>query len=310
MRPSPLRQYSGFTLIELLVVIAIGGILIGLLLAAVQKVREAASRITCANNLKQIGLALHLHHDTYRLFPSNGGWDGRQQIQATDGSWVYVTVQDATLPLPWVLGVGEPSRPPSDQTGSWAYAILPFIEQQNMHQARDWAEVVKLYACPSRRPALAQQPVADEYGSYEGGGWEWGKTDYAANAYAIPNRPRCLPLASFRDGTSHTVLVGEKAMHPKNYTTGTWYWDEPFFTGGSGGTQRGFGQVSDGQGVSVVRDSPDMGFAFRYNWGSAHPSGAQFLFADGSVRTVPYGTPPSQVRAILTPNGGEVAPSF
>jgi prepilin-type processing-associated H-X9-DG protein len=297
-------------LIELLVVIAIIALLMGLLLAAVQRVREAAARIACANHLKQIGLGLQMHHDTYHIFPSNGGWDGRQRIRAVDGLPVYVTVQDATLPFAWFLGVGEPYRPVRDQTGSWAYAILPFIEQESMFRTRAWTEPVKLYACPSRRPAIAQYPVDDEYGSYNGGGWKWGKTDYAANAHAMPNRPHCLSLAAFTDGTSHTVLAGEKAMHPKNYTTGTWYWDEPFFTGGSGGTQRGFGQVNQGEGVTVLRDATNMGFAFRYNWGSPHPAGAQFLFADGSVRTVSYRTPPAQVLAILTPRGGEVAPEF
>ena len=107
-----------------------------------------------------------------------------------------------------------------------------------------------------------------------------------------------------------TVLLGEKAMHPKHYDTGTWYWDEPFFSGGAGGTQRGFGQASKGEGIRVVRDANSMDIAFRYNWGSAHLSGAQFLFADGSVRLIPYGTPPLQVQSLLTPNGGEVTPEL
>jgi prepilin-type N-terminal cleavage/methylation domain-containing protein/prepilin-type processing-associated H-X9-DG protein len=306
MRLSP--QRSGFTLIELLVVITIISILVALLLAAVQRVREAASRTQCANNLKQIGLALHLHHDTYKAFPSNGGWDKKQKIKAVDGAFTFVTVKDAASGITFHWGVGEPGRLPHDQTGSWAYAILPFIEQQNMHLQRAWTEPVALYICPSRRRAEAKKPQNDEYGEYNGGGWSWAHTDYGANAHVIPNRPRCLSVAYITDGTANTVLVGEKAMSPTNYQRPTWYWDEPFFLGGSGGTQRGFAGPKQSDGVSIVQDSVNMGFAYRYNWGSAHPGGAQFLFADGSVRQLRYGLPSGTVLALLTPHGGELVP--
>jgi hypothetical protein len=84
--------------------------------------------------------------------------------------------------------------------------------------------------------------------------------------------------------------------------TGTWYWDEPFFTGGSGGTQR--------WGVRVVRDSWSMGFAYRGNWGSAHTAGAQFVFADGSTHLIPFATSSVIVLGLLTPAGGEIVPDF
>jgi prepilin-type processing-associated H-X9-DG protein len=170
-----------------------------------------------------------------------------------------------------------------------------------MHRQRVWTTAVKLYICPSRRTAIAMVPVDDANGRYDGGGWAWGKIDYAGNELIIPNRSQ--PLSSLRmiqDGTANTILVGEKAMRPDEYATGTWYWDEPFFLGGGGGTQR--------NGTIILRDAPDMGLAFRWNWGSAHSSGANFLFADGSVRFLQFNTPPDTVKAWLTPHGGEVVP--
>src|SRR5262249_58847202 len=97
-----------------------------------------------------------------------------------------------------------------------------------------WTKALPGYICPSRRAAVARVPPPDDA---RGGGWAWGKTDYAANFLVLPFRPRdgntrCLRLADITDGTSHTALVGEKAMDPANYDTGSWYYDEPFFTGG------------------------------------------------------------------------------
>jgi prepilin-type N-terminal cleavage/methylation domain-containing protein/prepilin-type processing-associated H-X9-DG protein len=297
MPPQPLRR-PAFTLIELLVVIAIMAVLLGLLLAAVQNVREAASRLSCANNLKQIGLALHNHHDTHRVFPGNGGWDKSQLIPTVDGGTTYVYTKDYVSGT-FFWGVGQPNRLPWDQPGSWAYAILPFLEQNNMFATREWREPIKLYICPSRRAAVAQVPQNDARGIYVGGGWPWGKVDYAGSGYLFPNRPSgCRNLATVTDGTSHTILAGEKAMDVDYYSTGSWYWDEPFFLGGSDSTAR--------TGTTILRDAPGTFLAARQNWGSAHAGGAQFLFADGSMRLLAHGTDPARVRAFLTPSGGEV----
>jgi prepilin-type N-terminal cleavage/methylation domain-containing protein/prepilin-type processing-associated H-X9-DG protein len=302
---------AGFTLIELLVVIAIIGILIALLLAATQRIRESASRATCANNLRQVGLGLLMHHDAFKVLPSNGGWDGKQEIPTTSGGLTLVTSTQFVPFDPHTWGVGQPDMAPTGQTGSWAYAILPYIEQENIYRQRAWMDPVTLYVCPSRRNAVASvPPVVDEYGTYEGGGWAWAHTDYAGNFQVFRNRPRCLPIRSITDGTSNTFFVGEKSMNPGDYDSGTWYWDEPFFIGGSAGTTRGFGAPGTGYEAQILQDAANMGLRFRNNFGSAHPAGAQFLFADGSVRLVLYDIPTSTVWALLTPAGGEVVNDF
>jgi prepilin-type N-terminal cleavage/methylation domain-containing protein/prepilin-type processing-associated H-X9-DG protein len=289
-----------FTLIELLVVIAIIGVLISLTLPAVQKVREAAARASCQNNLHQLGTALMMHAATYGVLPTNGGpAPGQINETGTNGGW-------------W--GTPNSQALPRDQPGSWAYAILPYLEQQNAVAANDQGVAVKVYLCPSRNRDQPQSvaPVdpitpAVTYTNV-GGKNPWCKTDYAGNWYVTMNRwwdGGCpligLPLAftDIVDGTSNTLLLGEKAMDPQRYNTGGWYFDEPIFTGGSDGTGR--------QGTIIISDveSGRTG-AFPWNWGSPHQAGPQFLFADGSVRTVSYATDGSVVWALLTPNGQEV----
>jgi prepilin-type N-terminal cleavage/methylation domain-containing protein/prepilin-type processing-associated H-X9-DG protein len=294
-----------FSLIELLVVIAIIGVLLGLTAAAVQQARETANRLACANNLRQIGLALLMHHDTHNVFPSNGGWDGKQTIPSVNGKPVVVYTKDRNTGYIFRWGVGDPSLSPWQQTGSWLYAILPYIDQNNVYQNRSWTTAVPLYICPSRRLAISYPVESDQYGEYEGGGWTWGKTDYAGNALilqglALENRRMLLRIAQITDGTSQTMLAGEKAFDPLVQIPTTWYWDEPFFTGGSGSTAR--------KGILVVPDGP--GTPFRENWGSPHPGGAQFVFADGSVRVLYYNIDWQIVSALLTPQGGELLSEF
>ncbi len=249
------------------------------------------------DNLKQIGLAFMHHHDVYRLLPTNGGGVWNEQIQAVDGTWFTPTTiefEPQYAILYW--GVGNPQRGPRDQTGSWAYAILPFIEQENVFTQRAWTAGVSSYACPSRRTAEPQLPQNDEFGEYIGGGWVWGKTDYAANGLLILGRPSAYPLSRITDGQSQTILVGEKAMRTGLYYSGSWYFDEPFFLGNSFGTRR--------IGTAIVRDSPYC--SFWNNWGSAHIGAAQFVFADGSVHPLSYSTSPDVAHSLMTPSGGEV----
>jgi len=138
---------------------------------------------------------------------------------------------------------------------------------------------------------------------------EWALERLAAAAdeprllVRYPNR--LLPLLSMNaitDGTSHTLLAGEKAIDPNVYASGSWYWDEPFFLGGSYSTSR--------KGNGLIRDNVGDYVAARDNWGSPHPAGPQFVFADGSVHLIPYATAPGVVAALMTPAGGETVPDF
>lgn len=291
-----------FTLIELLVVIGIIGALLGLVVPALQKVRDAAARARCANHLRQVGLALHQFHDAFRVFPSNGGWDSKQTIASTSGVPFTPATHDYTTGQTYPWGVGDPKRSPQDQTGSWAYSILPYVEQEPMYRQRAWTGAVAVYICPARRAAVARPVVtSDAYGQYQGGGWTWGKTDYAVNLLASDNRPVCKNMAAFTDGLSNTILVGEKAFNARVETPQSWYWDEPFFLGGSKGTSRGgFGLLQDSALAASSDDS-----AYKENWGSPHSGGVQFLFGDGAVRLLPRSTGQPTFSALLTPDGRE-----
>lgn len=297
MMGSARRQ--AFALIELLVVIAIISVLMGLLLAAVQRVREAALRARCGNNLRQAGLAMLQFHDAYGFFPNAGG----QPKNGTSAPLIATT----TVGVRKVWGVGDPSFPPRFQPGPWAYAVLPHVEQESAFRQRQFAVNVPVYMCPSRgrrnpQTAIDVDPIF--VAIYECSGVNpWGKTDYAANVRVSLGSYRSqvqtgdvLSIGQITDGTSNTVLLGEKSMDLRAYETGGWFWDEPIFAGGAaGGTVRA--------GTIVQCDA--IGIDFADNWGSAHESGAQFLFADGSVRLIRHGATQSYLSALLTPSSGE-----
>jgi prepilin-type N-terminal cleavage/methylation domain-containing protein/prepilin-type processing-associated H-X9-DG protein len=294
------RRRGGFTLIELLVVIAIIAVLIGLLVPAVQKAREAGNRMSCQNNLKQIGLALHDHHHTYGYFPSNGGY------VTGDPATPYILSTGGTGGTNARWGLADPRKSGRDQPGSWAFAILPYVEQENLFKAApdngSQGVPIPVYLCPSRRPVQAWDiPHPDPFLGLDrhddgGGRNPWSSTDYAANQRVIDDRPNVMRITNITDGTSNTILVGEKSMDPRGYTSGSWYWNQPVFSGGSGGTAR--------LGTFVYPDA--IGVPFGDHWGATHPGGANFLFADGSVRTLSYSIPNTEVLKMLTPSGGEV----
>jgi prepilin-type N-terminal cleavage/methylation domain-containing protein/prepilin-type processing-associated H-X9-DG protein len=291
--PKPTRR--AFTLIELLVVIAIIGIIMGLLLSAVQRSRESASRLNCLNNLKEVGLALLHYSNDCKVFPSNGGWDGRQTILSVSGTPFTPSTYDFTTDQNYPCGAGAPSLLPQMQTGSWGYSILPYLEQLTTYIQCSWSQTVPVYICPSRRVNEAKTVVAeDAYGQYTSGGWAWPRIDYGANLFAMPNRPACTSIYQFTDGLSQTILVGEKA-YDVNVQGASWYFDEPFFLGGSKGTGR--------CATALSRDA--SGINFRDNWGSPHSAGVNFLFGDGSVHLLNYNVDPNVVMGLLTPNGNE-----
>jgi prepilin-type N-terminal cleavage/methylation domain-containing protein/prepilin-type processing-associated H-X9-DG protein len=277
---TPTRR-NAFTLIELLVVIAIIGTLVGLLLPAVQRVREAANRMSCQNNLKQIGLAFHNYHDTYRAFPPGYRASAPYNDGATD-----------TAPG-W----------------SWAAFILAYIEQDNLYRQLDLYQpvqnspaiktVVPVYLCPSDLTPAAAFTVPDGFGktialaaptSYAAcvGGDETGTT--GPTGLGIFYRNSKTRMSDITDGTSNTILIGERAWSNAN---GIWAGAVP-----GGVIMRGqnnpcqpvipgawFPAATLVQAHAHLNNAlfdPD-GSAGMDDFGSRHPDGSNFLFADGSV---------------------------
>jgi prepilin-type N-terminal cleavage/methylation domain-containing protein len=308
-----MRLRRGFTLVELLVVIAIIGILVALLLPAVQAARESARRSQCASQLRQLALGALNHADVHKYLPS-GGWGWR-----------------------WI---GEPSRGfGHEQPGSWAYNLLPYIEESNLRDAgsgvTNAAErqqimmsvvgtPVPVFYCPSRRSVLTYplslwgylatnlpncleeqcQVSRCDYAANSGninaqdpGGGPGSLTDTTYDyrfdmkgAVQVPQNGVIYQISEVRlaqivDGTSKTALIGEKYLNPDRYIDGLARSDDQSAYTGHDYDTNGY----TGNNDRVLQPQPDQpGLNLDYYYGSAHPAAFQMAYCDGSVQSISY----------------------
>jgi prepilin-type N-terminal cleavage/methylation domain-containing protein/prepilin-type processing-associated H-X9-DG protein len=264
------RTRSAFTLIELLVVIAIIAILVGLLVPAVQKVREAAARAQCSNNLKQIGLACHMYQDTRRKLPM--GWVTSQSGNiAPSPGWSWATIimpyieQNALYnSIVGVYGsVGTPSAAPANNPQGAAPILLQ--------------TVIPVYQCPSDG-----SPVLNgNFGNY-------ARNNYVANRYVLGpnnNSQAAYAIQNIPDGSSNTILIGERdaitnvgAVYVRHSNSSC------SFEGRAGAGLNP--RPATGPGPIVTHDPYTTGDDQRLAFSSQHTGGCNFAMADGSVHFI------------------------
>jgi hypothetical protein len=273
-----------------------------LLVAATGKVRELANRVECQHRLKRIGLALMQHHDQRGIFPSVGGYRDEE---------AYLVVNRGNChPGTQKLGLGSPFASPEEQSGSWLYQLLPYLDDSAARQlTADQPTGVNLgikeLMCPSRgRPAIIETTATDplfprvSYSSVPAGLMTWGRTDYAANGLILPGRgDPLIRFSNVRPGLAHAVLVGEKALDTRAYMTGGWIEDAPAFAGGPTCVRKGIQLQRDGIDPNLAFQSPAV-----TGWGSPHASGTHFLFAAGQVRLVRHNLSEELLRRLLGPS--------
>jgi len=294
------RASSGFTLVELLVVITIIGILIALLLPAVQAAREAARRMQCTNNLKQIGLALHNYHAAQGSFPPGAGTRKTNpgNVAAT-GRFAFTVVI-----LPYV-----------EQTAIHGDVDLDIGHDQSINQWLRYADI-SMYICPSRGVATAKEfGVEYVYAQYLAVMGAKGENEFDGTAYpldgptgagqfattGILTRDSGVRISLIKDGSSNTMMVGEHSWKSRVYRP----W--PGGIGDSGGGMHAmtmknvlYPMHSVGREEAGTEHSNDVSF------GSMHPGGAGFLFGDGSVHFLSENIELKIFKAVATQDSGEV----
>ncbi|MEZ6126105.1 MAG: DUF1559 domain-containing protein [Planctomycetaceae bacterium] len=285
------RSQRAFTLIELLVVIAIIAVLVALLLPAVQQAREAARRTQCRNHLKQLGLALHNYHDTFGLFPPSSIWH-------EDGSGNLL---------------------PSTTGRSWIFHVLPYLDQANLYNgANDGvrttsdpisSQILPTLACPSDPKSGSTLMLTQEMGttSYLGNGSHRGIasaihhidcTQVDDLTSGVINRKR-IRIRDITDGTSNTLMVGERGVITKFGGYGMWNHSINGCSSGNGDTVlthdnwpffASAGGLSYVGGFRPPANPTDPAGDDIFHWWSHHSGGGHFLLSDGSARFVSYNT--------------------
>jgi len=317
-----LRRKKAFTLIELLVVIAIIAILIGLLLPAVQKVREAAARSKCQNNFKQFGIALHAYHDVHGKLPPGGaygsstanntiipGTTGEYTPNApNDGNWgsdqgtwlVYTLPQMEQGPLYNILnprfnvfnsvGIGIGSVPAAQR--KLPYGRCPSDDFDPTATISNYVASLGPQCLP---PPCSYQPnkpwcepeTSGAGGGFNGMGYRWspdhGNTGNPADLRGLFNRLGCIiNFASATDGLSNTIAIGEVLGKSHDHLGGGWW----HFNGGNAhaGTLPPINQRSDGNNCDDPARAQSNNWNISWGFKSNHSGGANFVFADGSVK--------------------------
>lgn len=288
------RRYSAFTLIELLVVVAIIGILMAILLPAVQAARQAAHRSQCANNLKQIALAMHMHDDHFRQLPSC--WTGERGSESA-----FVTV------LPFIEQSGK--------LDGYDFSATPSPEAEERNKEIR-ASRIATYTCPSMIiPRLVpdwecgqETGAPASYALSSGTNNPWKLDAIYNGAFVKPHEKVSLGLINTLDGTSNTFLIGELDYGLRDFVHTNCIERYGEIKGGSTFWWTGYPGYSIASTFGVYNSDRIVTLGTNYEWAtfrSDHPGGCNFAMVDGSVRFVPETIDAAILDALSTRDGNE-----